>query len=1260
MNPISHRTANPPALNRAGHAGWPGRLPTVFLCAALLCLTARAQITWINPAGGDWNVATNWDFGAVPGIGDSVNLTSSLGAAYAVGYGAPMAASSVYSVAMNGATAAEAVTLEIAAAGFNVDDRISIGTNSTVAVQPGAMITVGILEGRKGTLILNGGSVTSLTAFTHGTGGKPGAPFNMRIYGGAFSTPATTLGSSENGGTLIVAGGEVDLGVYSAGRDSGSTANGFSTGLIVSNGTVRLSGITLSTGNSAASMRVSGGHVTNTGPLIIGSSSTATARETGYRQTGGVFDTTAAWQNIVLGNTAEGQRVSLDVRGGLFYAYGVTLVNDPAFTGVNATFSVTDTGVAYLGEGGVVNNATTYTVGIGNGGRLTAFAPYTIGGDLTLSGGVGILEAATADHTPVDLVITGGLKGAGTLAKTGAGKAAIQGTGTHTGEIQVREGVLALEGAGSIPATASIVVWEGARFNAGAAFALNGGQALAGVGTVAGNVTAVSGAGLRPAGNGGTGTLALEGSLTLEGGVTATFDIQSAAAKDLLVVNGALILNSTNTILITSTLGSGTYRLIDYGTLVGDVASLQVVGVSGYVTNNAAAGAIDLVLESVGRDPASLVWAGDGVSNLWDIGVTANWLNEGAKDWFFPNDAVLFNNAGSATPAVELVGDLTPSMILVDAAKDYTFGGSGRIVGATGLIKTNSGVLALNTINDFTGISRIGGGTVRVPVLANGGVPSPLGSAVSDPSNLALIGGALDYTGPTVSTDRGVTLEAGVGTLVVSDPAATLTWAGRITGAGALTKSGPGVLQLGNADNDYGGGTVVAGGTLLFGNAGAGAITLHGGTFATTADQQNLPNPLVALGTDNHYRNSKNNTLAAISGDGSLDLDFAAATDTITIEGDMSGFTGRITARGSGGNWRFYRFATPGSPAAAFDLGTNGATMLTRNGNTTVRLGSLAGDATTKLTGASSVTGALTTYEIGGNHASTTFDGLIEDNARPAPVAIRKIGAGTLTLTAASTYTGPTRIEEGTLALTGFASIGSSSLFEVAASAALDLTGLADPTLYLMNAGQTIAGAGTIRGNINAGAGTAVTPGSPVGTLTVTGSIVLDGTTVMELDRALTPNSDRIVASGITANYVGALVVTNVGGRLSAGDQFQLFSRAVSGGLAAIELPSTDASGATYTWENNLATDGSIRVVTASGGIPDTPTRLTVATTAPGTLTVSWPADYIGWSLESQTNSLSAGLGTNWTRVAGSNMTNVFEIPVNTDHGAVFFRMALP
>nr|MBP8261182.1 hypothetical protein [Verrucomicrobiota bacterium] len=183
MNPISHRTANPPALNRAGHAGWPGRLPTVFLCAALLCLTARAQITWINPAGGDWNVATNWDFGAVPGIGDSVNLTSSLGAAYAVGYGAPMAASSVYSVAMNGATAAEAVTLEIAAAGFNVDDRISIGTNSTVAVQPGAMITVGILEGRKGTLILNGGSVTSLTAFTHGTGGKPGAPFNMRIYG---------------------------------------------------------------------------------------------------------------------------------------------------------------------------------------------------------------------------------------------------------------------------------------------------------------------------------------------------------------------------------------------------------------------------------------------------------------------------------------------------------------------------------------------------------------------------------------------------------------------------------------------------------------------------------------------------------------------------------------------------------------------------------------------------------------------------------------------------------------------------------------------------------------------------------------------------------------------------------------------------------------------------------------------------------------------------------------------------------------------
>lgn len=1199
----------------------------------------------------------NWDAG-VPGVGALVNLTGSLGAAYTVAYTNPMVAESVYSVTLNAASAAEALTLSISAPGFIAEDRLSIGTNSTVLVETGAVLTLGTLEGRRGALTMNGGTISNLLAFTHGTGGKAGAPFNLRINDGVFVTPATTLGSSENGGTLIINGGEVDLGTYSAGRDSGSTANGFSTGLIISNGVVRLSGITLSTGNSAASMRVSGGHITNTGPFIIGNSGTATARETGFRQTGGYLESVATMESIIIGNTDNSQRASLDVRGGVLNAHGVTLVSDPSFTSVNASFSVTDSGVVYLGPGGVINNATTYAVNLGNGGILSATAAWLLAADLTLSGGVGTLEAGSA--TPFDITITGGLKGAGILAKSGPGKLAIQGAGTHTGELQVQEGVLALEGAGALPSSASIVVSAPARFEVGSAFTLNGGQSLAGLGTVVGNVRAVSGSGVRPAGNGSTGQLTFQDGLTLDGGATVTLDLQSANDKDLLMVGGTLALNGENTILVTTSLGSGTYRLIDYGTLVGNVASLQLVGVSGRLTNNTAAGAIDLVLESTGRDPASLVWAGDGSGNLWDIGVTDNWLNQGARDQFFPNDTVTFNNSGSATPSIQLVGDLTPLAILVDATADYTFAGSGRLVGATGLTKTNTGVLAIETVNEFTGPTHIGGGTVRVPNLANGGVPSPLGSAGVEPANLTLGGGVLEYTGPTVSIDRGVTLSGSGGALAVADASATLTWAGRLTGSGSLTKGGPGTLALPHEANDYTGGTIVTGGTLLFGNAGPGAITLNGGSFATTADQQNLTNALVVLGSNNHYRNTKNNTIVGLSGDGTLEVEFAAAADTITMGGDMSGFTGRIAARGNGGNWRFHGFGTPGSSLAAFDLGTNAAIMLTRNGNTTVRLGSLTGDVTTKLTGATSVTGALTTYEIGGNNASTTFDGIIEDSTRPAPVAVSKVGTGTLTLTSYSPYTGATTVQQGTLALAAAADIGASTRYEVNTSATLDLSARADTTLYLVNPDQTLAGGGTIKGNVSAVAGTVVAPGSPIGPLTITGNITLDGTTIMELNRGVTPNCDQIIAPQILANMSGPLVVTNLGPKLAPGDRFELFSQAVAGGFSAVELPGTDASGATYTWRNDLAIDGSIQVLTSTGGTQTTPTNLLISTVSPGLITVSWPSEYIGWSLEVQTNSSPAGLGTNWVRVTGASTTNQFQLPLDPANGSVFLRMVMP
>ena len=59
-------------------------------------------------------------------------------------------------------------------------------------------------------------------------------------------------------------------------------------------------------------------------------------------------------------------------------------------------------------------------------------------------------------------------------------------------------------------------------------------------------------------------------------------------------------------------------------------------------------------------------------------------------------------------------------------------------------------------------------------------------------------------------------------------------------------------------------------------------------------------------------------------------------------------------------------------------------------------------------------------------------------------------------------------------------------------------------------------------------------------------------------------------------------------------------------------------------------------------------------------LTLNWPADHTGWTLQAQTNNLSVGLGTNWANVSGSTLTNQVVIPINITNGSVFYRLIYP
>ena len=110
-------------------------------------------------------------------------------------------------------------------------------------------------------------------------------------------------------------------------------------------------------------------------------------------------------------------------------------------------------------------------------------------------------------------------------------------------------------------------------------------------------------------------------------------------------------------------------------------------------------------------------------------------------------------------------------------------------------------------------------------------------------------------------------------------------------------------------------------------------------------------------------------------------------------------------------------------------------------------------------------------------------------------------------------------------------------------------------------------------------------------------------------------------------------------------------------------LPATDPTGTTnYYWKNNLAVDGTITLT--NGGLITVnlnPTNIVTSfNSGTGVLTLSWPADHIGWQLQAQTNSATVGLSTNWVNVAGASATNQVILTVDQTQGTVFYRMVSP
>jgi fibronectin-binding autotransporter adhesin len=619
---------------------------------------------------------------------------------------------------------------------------------------------------------------------------------------------------------------------------------------------------------------------------------------------------------------------------------------------------------------------------------------------------------------------TGG--GALSLSKAGSGTLTLTGPILHNGATVIANGVLALAGSASPGATTNITVLSGATLNVSGlagGLTLASGQTLAGNGAIVGSVTDTGGAIIAPGTS--AGTLAVSGNLTLNGGGTLNYELNNitttgSGVNDLIAVAGNLDLAGPTTLNLTYLSGSpavGTYTLIQYGSFSGNLANLTPP--PGFaLNNNTLAQTIELL---VTHSPATLTWRGDDTANSWDIGTTANWIQDGTNQFFFTGDSAIFDDTGSNSPSINLTGTIFPSAVTVNAVQDYTFAGSSIATGS--LTKNNTGTLILENDNTYAGPTVIGAGNLQV---GNGTTTGRIG------------------TGPV--TNNGA---------LIFNRADDLTVANAISGSGLVTQFGSATVGL-TASNSYAGGTTINSGILAarngaaLGTAAAGTLVNPGGQLLIDANV-NITNESLSLsgaGPGNGALRKGGGGATVWTGpvfimsDAMLQID-GGATLSLINAGGITGSDTPLTLAGDGGGQGFVTGPISIGDVALTKSGAGNWTVAATNnytGRTVIEGGTLFVRAVTALGPISAF--AADYVHLNGGSLGVTNDLAFNDGLRgfTAVAGGFNVGAGA-TLTVSNDITGAgtlTKSGAGTLVLIGAKSFAGTLNVDTAATGGSD------------------------------------------------------------------------------------------------------------------------------------------------------------------------------------------------------------------------------
>jgi RHS repeat-associated protein len=812
---------------------------------------------------------------------------------------------------------------------------------------------------------------------------------------------------------------------------------------------------------------------------------------------------------------------------------GSTVVLSGANNSYSGGTTVSAGAIGVASDGNLGNGLGVLTL---NGGTLEFTATQvTVSRDIILGNGGGTIDS---DNSPK---VSGVISGGGSLTESGGGTLILTGTNSYSGGTTISSGSALQVGnggdSGSISDSGSIYIYSDGSLTFDNSLGTTCSATISGGGSLTQECGTLTLTG-NSCGYTGTATISA-GTLQIGNGAAAGW-ISSTTIYD----NGNLAFDRSDSPTYSAAI-SGTGGVTQKGS-----GTLTLTG------NNSYSGATTISAGTLQIGNGGASGSINDTSNIYDYG------------------SLTFDNSGSPTYSAAISGSGT----LTQEYGMLTLTGNNYYCGGTTI---NSGTLQVRSSAALgSGALTLNGGTLQT--IASG----TFANSVTLGSN----GGTLDTDDNVVVTFSGAI--SGAGYLAVSG-GGTLTLTGNNSYTGSTTVWAGTTLEV-TGDNALGSGTVYDDGTLAFnvGNgyidlcnsiSGSGAITVSGDGLLCLADAVDCsgqttikPGSALQLGLDS----DDTYMMGKIVDNGSLSLDFSGGYWSSAITGG-----GSVTVSGGGATFtgtNTYSGGTTIEPWATLQAGNSQALgtgevcvdgTLDLDGNN-VSVGTLAGSGIIDNLDQSGTGTYTVTVAAGGD-----FSGTIQNTHGSVALALT---GGTLILTANNNYSGSTVITQGTLQL------GDGSATGWVSGAITDNGNLAFDRSDSPTYADTITGTGsvvvigggvTFTGNNNYSRGTTIDPGATLqigsggSTGWVSGDIIDDGNLAFYLSTSPT-YSDTILGSGnLTQSGSGTLNLTGANtytGKTIVADGTLSISGSI---ISPVELAGGQISG-TGTWPTtNLTVD---------------------------------------------------------------------------------------